>query len=104
MPGRSVSSASSRSYDWHAPLVERNAFGRQTMVWNEDDAPFVTRGFEVCGLRAKARLPGCAAVRGALNQTSLLDFQRKLETDVHGTLHPFVGGVWSCPLSFAAVV
>lgn len=85
-------------------LVERNAFGRQTMVWNEDDAPFVSRSFEVCGLRAKARLPGCAAVRGALNQSSLLDFQRKLETDVHGTLHPFAGGVWSCPVSFKDAV
>lgn len=86
-------------------LAEHNAFGRQTMVWNEDDAPFVTRSFEFCGLRTEARLPGCAAMRGVLNQSSLLDFQRKLETDVHGTLHPFAGGAWACgATSFAAQV
>ena len=40
-------------------LPERNAFGRQTMVWNEDDARHVARASEMCGLQSKARLPGC---------------------------------------------
>ena len=85
-------------------LPERNAFGRQTMVWNEDDARHVARATTMCGLKSKARLPGCTALRGAFNFSSIVDFRAKLETDFHGTLHPFAGGMWDCPLPFSDVL
>ena len=44
------------------------------------------------------------AAYGPINFSSIVDFRAKLETDFHGTLHPFAGGMWDCPLSFKDVL
>ncbi|EGB02315.1 hypothetical protein AURANDRAFT_68995, partial [Aureococcus anophagefferens] len=75
---------------------ERNAFGRLTQSYNNDPATFLWRSDSVCGLPSKLRLPGCAALKGALREASVSDLRAKIETDWHGALHPTLGGAFDC--------
>lgn len=75
---------------------EANAWGTLTEAWNTDASETVRRSRSLCGLKTEARLPGCAALRGAAAAATTTDFRAKVEYDLHAELHTAVGGAWDC--------
>jgi len=77
---------------------ESNAWGRLTESWNTDSAKVVSRAQTLCDYETKAKLPGCAALQGALLMNSTTSFRRHIEFELHAEIHPAIGGAWRCSM------
>ncbi|KAH8047225.1 hypothetical protein JL722_13209 [Aureococcus anophagefferens] len=74
---------------------EANAWGTLTEAWNTDGADRAAVRSS-CGLETEARLPGCAALRGALAAKTTTALRARVEYDLHAELHTAVGGSAGC--------
>ncbi|CAM9220886.1 unnamed protein product [Phaeothamnion confervicola] len=76
---------------------ETNSYCRLTMSYDNDKSTYLTRSDQACGYRTTGTLTSCSLIAEVLEQSSYVDFNNMISSNIHKYIHCQMGGMWGCP-------